>query len=97
MVFVNLSSSGFGRYFFSAKAFSQLNMQADLKPETPPCDFTEEHEYLRALLENASDGIYFKDKDSRFLLCSKFKYKRHVQTQEEMRGRSDFDFFDPIK
>lgn len=69
-------------------------METALNTNRLACDFTEEHEFLHALLENCSDGIYFKDKESRFILCSKFKYKRHVEKEEDIIGKSDFDYFD---
>jgi PAS domain S-box-containing protein len=53
-----------------------------------------EHEYLRALLDHASDRIYFKDKSSRFLLCNRAKSDRSEVTSRQIIGKSDFDFFD---
>jgi PAS domain S-box-containing protein len=62
---------------------------------TPPeSKFGEEHEFLNALLEHASDGIYFKDQASRFRRCSKDKLKRHGLTDQEIIGKTDFDFYD---
>jgi PAS domain S-box-containing protein len=54
---------------------------------------SEDHEFLCALLDHASDGIYFKDKDSKYLRCSEAKLKRHGLTAQEIVGKSDFDFF----
>jgi PAS domain S-box-containing protein len=53
----------------------------------------EEHEFLHALLEHASDGIYFKDRASRFRRCSRSKLKRHGVTDREITGKTDFDFY----
>jgi PAS domain S-box-containing protein len=69
-------------------------MQAVFKKETGEINLNEEHEFLRALLEHASDGIYFKDRQSRFLLCSQFTYTRHGGKEEDVIGKTDFDFFD---
>jgi PAS domain S-box-containing protein len=54
----------------------------------------EDQEFLRALLEHASDGIYFKDQASRFRRCSRDKLKRHGLTDREIVGKTDFDFYD---
>jgi PAS domain S-box-containing protein len=54
----------------------------------------DDHDLLCALLDHASDGIYFKDRESRYLRCSAAKLKRHNSTAEEIVGKSDFDFFD---
>ena len=53
-----------------------------------------ERDLLRALLEHSSDSIYFKDRQSRFIRCSKALYDRFGVTQEGVVGKSDFDFFD---
>jgi PAS domain S-box-containing protein len=54
----------------------------------------DEHEILQTLLEHASDQIYFKDRDSRFRWCCKAVCDRFGVKQEDMVGKSDFDFFD---
>jgi PAS domain S-box-containing protein len=48
---------------------------------------------ITALLENAPDLIYFKDKDSKFIAVSRSKAARHGLTPEAMIGMSDADFF----
>lgn len=54
----------------------------------------QEHEFLRSLLENASDRIYFKDRSSRFLLCNKAKCDRSNFTPQSIIGKTDFDIFE---
>lgn len=50
---------------------------------------------VKNLMQNATDMIYFKDLDSKFILASKSLSERLVGDPEaDLRGRSDFDFFD---
>jgi PAS domain S-box-containing protein len=52
---------------------------------------------LAALLEKVPVSIYFKDRDSRFLLTSRGLYERlGCSDLDEVIGRSDHDFFDAI-
>ncbi|MGA2750877.1 MAG: PAS domain-containing sensor histidine kinase [Verrucomicrobiota bacterium] len=51
-------------------------------------------EFLRALMEHATDRIYFKDRASRFLLCNKAKCDKAGLRPEEIIGKTDFDLFD---
>ncbi len=49
---------------------------------------------LQALLDNAPDAIYFKDRHSRFVHFSKsFQRIFGVDDLESIRGKTDFDFF----
>ena len=55
-----------------------------------------ERDLLRTLMENSPDFIYFKDRDSRFLRCSRTLAERcGVSRVEDMVGRQDSDFFSP--
>jgi PAS domain S-box-containing protein len=68
-------------------------------PNTPARETTEsawedERQILSALLEHASDQIYFKDRQSRFRWCCKAVCERFGVTQEKIIGKTDFDFFD---
>jgi PAS domain S-box-containing protein len=54
----------------------------------------EEQQFLRALLDHASDAIYFKDRASHFRRCSRAMCKRFGVTEQEIVGKTDFDFFD---
>ena len=55
----------------------------------------QDREFLLALLEHSSDQIYFKDRESRVLRCSEAMCERFGATQQEIVGKTDFDFFDP--
>lgn len=60
----------------------------DKKPDFP-CEL-----FLKTILDNSDDTIYFKDLDSKFILNSR-KHLRDfgVDSQEEVTGKSDYDFF----
>lgn len=57
-------------------------------------DREDEREFFRALLEHTLDCIYFKDRQSRFLRCSKAMCQRFGVTQQGVVGKTDFYFFD---
>lgn len=48
---------------------------------------------LHTLLENVPDKIYFKDRESRFIRASRGVSTQFSLTQDEIVGKSDFDFF----
>ena len=55
-----------------------------------------ERDFLRALLDNIPDSVYFKDKDSRFIHCSHEVVARlGLSSVKEVIGRTDADFFSP--
>ncbi|MFO1476555.1 MAG: PAS domain S-box protein [Verrucomicrobiota bacterium] len=49
---------------------------------------------METLLQNSLDRIYFKDRDSRFVCCSRaFEDFFHISDFHQLKGRTDFDFF----
>jgi PAS domain S-box-containing protein len=53
-----------------------------------------ERRFLRALLDNLPDAIYFKDNQSHFIKASKaLANQLEANSPEELVGKSDFDFF----
>jgi PAS domain S-box-containing protein len=58
--------------------------------ENPAADKTE---FLRNLMENIPDSIYFKDKNNRFIMVNKAKAEHVGSTPEDIIGKTDFDFY----
>ena len=53
---------------------------------------THEQYLLRALMNNISDSIYFKDKENRFVMVNRAKAEHSGVTCKDMIGKTDFDF-----
>ncbi len=57
-------------------------------------ELASERDLLRSLLYSSSDHIYFKDRDSRFLKCSKRLAERFgLPHMDDVVGKTDFNFF----
>jgi diguanylate cyclase (GGDEF)-like protein/PAS domain S-box-containing protein len=53
-----------------------------------------ERDLFRAMMDNTTDGIYFKDRESRFLLINRAQSIRFgIGDSSEAVGKRDFDFF----
>lgn len=52
-----------------------------------------EQHLLEALLENSEDCIYFKDRESRVLLCSRAVREKSSIAAADIIGKTDFDLF----
>src|SRR5208282_5742536 len=56
----------------------------------------QERDLLRMVVDNLPDKVYAKDKQGRFVLNNVTHAKSlGVNSPEEMKGKSDFDFFPP--
>ncbi len=59
-------------------------------------ELAREREFMRAMLDNIPDSIYFKDLHSRFLLCSKaLADKMGLRNAADAIGKTELDFFEP--
>src|SRR5271170_81528 len=55
-----------------------------------------DHHLLMALMDTIPDRIYFKDSEGRFLSVNRaMREFLHVSHDEDLKGRTDFDFFLP--
>ncbi len=57
--------------------------------------FHPDEKYLfRVLMDNISDSVYFKDRESRFIAISRYQANKFgIDDPEEAKGKTDFDFF----
>lgn len=63
----------------------QKNIRQELQKKTA---------FLNMLIENIPDSIYFKDRESRFILASQAQAKKFgLSDAKEMIGKIDFEFF----
>ena len=59
-------------------------------------DLAQERDLLRMVVDNLPDKVYAKDKQGRFVLNNIAHAKGlGVNSPEEIKGKSDFDFFPP--
>ncbi len=55
-----------------------------------------ERNLLRTLVDNLPDSTYIKDRDSRFMLCSRqTREVAGIEHAEQIIGKTDFDFYPP--
>jgi two-component system, sensor histidine kinase and response regulator len=50
---------------------------------------------LRALIDALPDHIYFKDTQGRIVTCNQAEAQHQGKTPEDLRGKTDFDFYPP--
>ncbi|HTO03783.1 MAG TPA: ATP-binding protein [Opitutus sp.] len=71
---------------------------ADIPPTASEAghDFSVDRALVNAFLHNVADHVYFKDLQSRFITASTSQLLvLGCSTESEVRGRTDFDFFNP--
>lgn len=55
---------------------------------------SDQNSYLQTILKILPDGIYFKDKEGRFVLVNEWMVKRFgLEKVEDLLGKTDFDLF----
>ena len=52
-----------------------------------------ERDFLKILLDNIPDAVYFKDRNNRIIKVNKFYCQGAGLTESEIIGKTDFDFF----
>lgn len=74
---------------------NNLNLNCDRKEkEVNKGDILTDSQILKIIMNNSQDTIYFKDKESRFIINSKAHAVQFgLDDPKELRGKSDFDFF----
>ena len=93
-------NAGRARYWMTraAGALARLVRGRHVSPEAAPASFDpaqRERMMLRTLVDNLPDFIYAKDAECRFLLANASVARHMGTTPEQLRGKSDFDFFPP--
>src|ERR1017187_7899345 len=70
--------------------------QENAKLAQENAELTQERDLLRVVIDNLPDYIYAKDKQGRFVLNNVAHAKDlGKELPEELKGKSDFDFFPP--
>lgn len=64
------------------------------KPKQLAEDLAREHNMLRSLIETIPDHVYFKDRESRFILANRALARVFgLDIPNDLLGKTDFDFF----
>src|ERR1019366_8129237 len=86
-----LASAAAGAVFWSRHTASESVRLAEVNAR-----LAKERDLLRMVIENLPDQVYAKDKQGRFVLNNPTHAKAlGANSPEEMKGKSDFDFFSP--
>src|ERR1017187_4941775 len=90
----NVPASENGRAVDGLEVSDAAALNAKLAQEN--ARLTRERDLLRMVIENLPDQVYAKDKQGRFVLNNPTHAKAlGANSPEEMKGKSDFDFFSP--
>jgi len=65
-----------------------ISVQKDIQKQ-----FLIERDFLKSLLDNIPDAVYFKDRNNRIIKVNKFYLEGSGRPEEEIIGKTDFDFF----
>ena len=78
----------------SEERFRQLNTGLEARVKQRTAELTEASGLLDAMMENTPDLIYFKDRASRLVRCSRaFTTRFNIADLALVRGKTDFDLF----
>src|SRR5690606_41592920 len=70
-------------------------MQSQSSSTAPDGAWSIDQALAVAFLEYVPDNIYFKDRESRFIACSRSQLRVfNLSPMEDTIGKTDFDFFD---
>jgi len=87
---VNILKNSDGKILGSTQILRDISKRKEAES-----NLERKHELLMTLMNNIPDSIYFKDENNRFVLVNKAKAFHWNVSENDMIGKTDFDFLSP--